>query len=83
MARHLVAQRRGAVGDPGNLHRHRRLGLSSTLRLQGELRHPGPRVAVTLAGLAPHVGDNVDVDGLAAQVTGAGVLLGDVPERVE
>ena len=39
--------------------------------------------AFTLAGLAAHVGDDVHVGGLRAQVARPGVLLRYVLERIE
>src|SRR5262249_33137304 len=76
-----VAQGCDPAGDTGGLRRHRCLCLS--LCLLGELRHPSPRVEVTLAGVTADMGDHVDVGGLAAEVAGPRVLLRDIPEWIE
>ena len=67
-ARELAAESRGTLGDSG--------GLCCPGLPEG--RHSGPRVEVTLAGLAADMGDHVDVGGLGAEVAGPRVLLGDV-----
>src|ERR1700756_2603484 len=76
-----VAQGGGTPGDAGDLDRRRRLSLCQCL--QAGLRHLGPSVQITLAGAVADMREHVDVVGLSGQVAGPGVLLGDVPERIE